>query len=275
MADDDLIDRYLSSLQDSLRWHRDVDDLIVEVDDHLRCATDALVAAGHDPHTAQRQVIARFGDPILVSRSFALTSHGGIAMPTRFTRATGALALLGALAWTLGGGFALLRSDQLDVDWKGAYIAETMLVLVATTCTTLTLAGLLRRSGASRLAAGSALTLAVLGTVLMALAVWAWVVGVALLAVASLITVLRMRAQDIGPVAGQWLLVAAWPVAIGLALALDALQVGPVDGYGEYFLSQLIGFAIGCAITAVALVAIGRWLRSEEPVVVPESLATA
>ncbi len=274
MAETDLISDYLTALRGSLRWRADVDDLVSEADDHLRSAAERARADGLDAQAAQRHVIDRFGDAALVARAFALAPSGGIAMPTPFTRMTGTIALVGAAAWLITAPIVVLRADYLSEDWEPLYFTVAILMFVGATCTTLTYAGLLSRTGGARdVLAILAIGTAALGTLFLAVVTWAWIVGVGLLTVAALIPVLRLRDAGAAPRAARVLMVAAWPVAILSAIALDALQVGPVDSYGDYFLAQLIGLAVGCVLFGIALIGTGRWLRSELPARVPAAAA--
>ena len=101
MAEPDLIEAYLIHLRGCLRFRRDADDVVAEAEDHVRESVERLCRSGADPITAQRITLERFGDPTVVARGLSVTAHGGIAMPTPFTRAAGTAALASALAWAL------------------------------------------------------------------------------------------------------------------------------------------------------------------------------
>lgn len=277
MAEADLIAHYLMTLRGSLRWRSDVDDLISEAEDHLRFATARLATSGVDETTAQRRVLARFGDAPAVARSHALTSTGGVAMPTRFSHAAGTSALIAAVAWVIAIPLGVLGSTNLLMRWQvSSYAAWAALVLVASVATTITIFGLLKRTGGSRDAvAVTVMAVAVLAALLLTVFTWGWVVGAGLLTIAVLMAVLRLHSAGLGTGVADWLLVVAWPIAIGLALVLTRLQVGPVDYYGDYPISGIIGFGTGCVLFAIGLLAIGRWLRSEEPADLAEPLATS
>lgn len=266
-----MIADYLAALRGSLRWRSDVDDLISEVDDHLRTAAGRLEATGLEPLVAQRHVIARFGDTTVIARAFA--SSEGIAMPTQLTRTAGTFALVGAITWLVAAVTTLLRArDISEDDWEAAYLTVTVLAFAAAVCTTVAVYGLLRRAGAGRgWVPGVAMLFAILGTLMLGVAVWAWIIAVPLLAIAALIAVLRLRSSGLGSAPAEWLLVAAWPIGVGLALLLSALDVGPVDSYGDHAVAYLVGFATGCVLFAAGLAANGRWLRSEQSVDAPES----
>jgi hypothetical protein len=277
MAEADLIAEYLVALRGSLRWHGEVDDLITEAEDHLRFAAARLETAGVDVTDAQRQVLDRFGDAPVVARSHALTSSGGIAMPTRFTHAAGTSAVIAAVAWLLAIPAGVFGATELLMEWQvSSYMLWASLVLIASVATTITMLGLLKRAGGARDAlAVTAMVVAVLATLLLAVFTWGWIVGAGLLAIAFLVTILRVHSAGLGSGPADWLLVLAWPIAIGLALLLARLQVGPIDSYGDYPVSHILGFGTGCILFAIGLLSTGRWLRGEEPVELPETVATA
>ncbi len=83
-----LIDGYLDSMRSTIRWRRDLDDLVAEMEDHLYSTTEQLLARGTDVVDAQRATLARFGDPKVLAAAYASNHRGGIAVPTIFTRAS-------------------------------------------------------------------------------------------------------------------------------------------------------------------------------------------
>lgn len=58
----DMITDYLDALRVRLRSRRDVDDLVAEVEDHLRAHVDALVREGNPEDEASRLALESFGD---------------------------------------------------------------------------------------------------------------------------------------------------------------------------------------------------------------------
>ena len=111
MAEPDLIEAYLIDLHRCLRFRHDADDVVAEAEDHVREAVERLCRSGADPIAAQRITLERFGDPVVVARALSVTAHGGIAMPTAFTRAAGTAALASALAWVLAGPWCSAGSE--------------------------------------------------------------------------------------------------------------------------------------------------------------------
>ena len=275
MAEPDLIGAYVSHFRDSLAWRSDIDDLSSEVEDHLRCAAQNLEKRGDDPASAQRAVLARFGDANVVAVAFATSSSGGIAMPTRFTHTSGTFAFISAAFWLVAVPLVLLVNTDTTADASPRYVALSLVLFVASGCTAVTLLGLLRRSGAGSGAFTTVVTgLAVLATAILGIVVWLWVIAVALLAIAATATVIRLRGTGVAVGRGGLLLSAAWPVGVAVALISEPLRLGPVDSYGDHYLGQLVGFSVGAILFAAGLAITGRWLRSEEIVDVPEASTT-
>jgi hypothetical protein len=272
MAEPDLIEAYLSHLHRCLRFRHDADDVVAEAEDHVREAVERLCRSGADPIAAQRITLERFGDPMVVARALSVTAHGGIAMPTAFTRAAGTAALVSALAWILAA-VALVVSN-LGGWSESLYVLFAIPVVVAAVTTVVALAGLLSRAGGRRdFGTIVGLVLAFSAAVMMVLA-WAWLVWTMLIAAAALIAVLKARSALVGAGATDWLLVAAWPAALATFLIADRMRLGDVDTYGDYPGAALAGFLVGTALFVGGLVPLGRWLRSEEVVQVGDPVPT-
>jgi hypothetical protein len=274
MADVDVITGYLAELRRSLAGRTDVDDVVCEVDDHLQCAVARLQAGGLDPESAQRKVLFQFGDATLVARSLYSSTSGGLVMSTRLTRTAGVFAFVASFAWLVAAPAALVGAGSDD--WERYYYVLAAVTFVASAFTTVATFGLLRRAGGSKDATTLiAMLLAILGTLMLAVVTWAWVLAVGLLAISSLISVLRLRSARLGTASGSSLLVAAWPVGIASALILDFLGVGSIDSYGDAHLAQLVGFAVGSILFSAGLFLTGRWLRSESGVDTSPTVAIA
>lgn len=182
-------------------------------------------------------------------------------MPTRLTRTAGLFALIAAVAWLAAAPICFIGAGSED--WEVGYTILSMTVFVASACTTVAILGLLRRAGAGTALTTVAMVLAALGTLLLGLAVWAWLIAVALLTIATLLASLALRRAGLENMIGSVLLVVAWPIGVGVALALSAMGVGPLDSYGDRYVGQLVGFATGCVLFAAGLFASGRVLRKE------------
>lgn len=98
MGRDLVIESYLESLKHLLSWHRNSEDTVAEMSDHLYSTVESLETDGMDTESAQREAVRRVGDPRLVALELATTSRGTLAIPTRLTRNIGVIAMIGALA---------------------------------------------------------------------------------------------------------------------------------------------------------------------------------
>jgi hypothetical protein len=267
VAEHDLIGNYRAALRGRLPGWSHMDDVLDEVEDHLRSTVEQLVRLGNDHETAQRLTLARFGDPSLVAHAYATTRTGGLRMPSRLTRASGYVAIAAAIAWVVAGAFAVIGQTSLITEFSAAkYFVWAALILCAALATVVALFGLLRRAGAAGdWRAWIATALLVIGVLTLGGFAWFWPAGGALLAVAALIVVLRARAAALPMGASSWLLVFAFPAGTALFLGLRYLQVGPVDEYGDYPLGFVVGIVLATLLFAAALVGLGRWLTREEP----------
>ena len=105
MAEYAMIDGYLDSLRTSVRWRRDLDDLVAELGDHLYSSAEQFEARGTESEVAQRRTLERFGDADELAIAFASTPKGGLSVPTESTKTAGTQALISAAFWdvALGG----------------------------------------------------------------------------------------------------------------------------------------------------------------------------
>src|SRR5690349_424903 len=172
MAESDLIDGYLADLRRQIRWRGDVDDVIDEVEDHLRETAANLSAAGVDEREAQRRTLVRFGDPAIIHRVFSTSPSGGVVMPTAFTRTAGAVAFLAAPLWIAA---AVLKwwESGLFAPWShDRFVAYSVVAASATLLALIVMLGMLARVGWPRPTSGVAIGLALLGLIGMAGVTW-------------------------------------------------------------------------------------------------------
>lgn len=153
-----MIERYLDSLRDRLGWHQNSGDIVAEMKDHLYSTAESLERNGMDTETAQRETLRRVGDPRLVALELATTSRGTLAIPTRFTRNIGIVAVLGALAW-IGSVIAwwiaafIGQPTGVQMVWTestpgyGFYRAATTVFIAAIVALLATMAGRHKRHG--------------------------------------------------------------------------------------------------------------------------------
>jgi hypothetical protein len=262
VGEPDLIETYLQELNRCLGRRGDAADDVAEAADHLREATERLELAGMDPVDAQRRALERFGDPVIVARALSMSSTGGIAMPTDFTRTAGTAAVIAAVGWLASIATAMILDTY---EWQEqAYLLFAVVVGVTGVSTVLALSGLNARAGGRRDAwTVIALVLAIVAALMLLVVAWAWIVWVQLLAASALVIVIRSRSAHVRSSASDWLLVGAWPMGLLGFIVADRMRLGDVDTYGDYPAAATAGLAIGAVLFAAGLLPLGRWLRSE------------
>lgn len=151
MAQYALIDGYLDTMRSEIRWRKDLDDVVSEMEDHLYSTVEHLLATGVEPQAAQRTTLDRFGEPEVLAAVYASTNTGGIAVPTRNTIRAGTISLFAGGLWLASGLFYLLTRAQDDGggndDWKIYYAIFSSAILVAGVLTILAMIGVSKRSG--------------------------------------------------------------------------------------------------------------------------------
>ncbi len=276
MAEYALIDGYLDALRTQVRWRRDVEDLVAEVEDHLYSTVERFEARGTDRKLAQRQTLERFGDPDLMAEAFASTPRGGIAVPTKFTKTAGTAAVAGAALWAAAVAYFAM-AGQLDSEWLPVFLVFMILVVAAGVMTMMTSIALRERHGGLGPLGLAGLIILGGGLAFSFIAAWAvpfWLaaqgVGMLFIAVAMWPLGLAPRPATIAYGTGHII------GTIGFAV-IRFLEVGTPDQWGDYPAAG-IGAAVGVVITASGLLGIGLWLRSEEPAeigVSPDEVLTA
>lgn len=263
MAEYALIDGYLSALRTQVRWRRDVEDLVAEVEDHLYSTVERFEARGADTDLAQRKTLDRFGDPDLMAEAFASTPRGGIAVPTKFTKTAGTAALAASILWVLAA-VSLWLGVNIS-DWNGTFIIFVAFVVGAGAMTLMTTAGLRERHGGLGWLGVSGLVIASLGVASTFIIAWAMPLWMTVQGVGYLMVALAMfpigvapRVPSLAYGSGMLLGSVAWGIA-------RALEVGRVDEWGDYPTAFVIGGGVGFVVTAAGLLGIGLWLRNEEP----------
>lgn len=264
MAPYALIDGYLDSMRSNIRWRRDTDDLVAEMEDHLYSATEHLLARGSDVIDAQRATLARFGDPKILAAAYASNHRGGIAVPTKFTKRAGLLALIGAVSWIAAA--VLMISINDTEDWQGTYYLFSIAVLVAGVLTVIAMIGVGRRVGGLGALGLTGVIVTGIGVlfsiVAWAIPLWMGVQGIGLLLIGAAV----LRAGTTVPRTAIVLTSVAFLSGPVVFVILDALEVGWRDSYGDYPLAWIISTAVATGLIAIGLVGVGMWLRAEEPV---------
>lgn len=249
-----------------MRGRHDVDDVLLELEDHLRECTAKRVLAGDDTPSAQRDSLATFGASDLVADAFVLNPDVGLIVPTRFTRGAGTGALVAASFWVISAGAGTYGQASLLTEWnQRSYAIWNTLTAIAVVATVVAVAGGLTRAGGRRdTLTVAGLGLAVIGGVLLIGGTWAWPMTSLALAAAGLLVVLRLRATGLASPT-DWLLAVAWTIGIGTLILLEELKVGSIDSYGNHEIAAVAGFALAATMFAVGLAGLGARLRVEQP----------
>ena len=261
MAEYVLIDGYVDTLRTRVRWRRDVDDLVAEVEDHLYSTVERFEAPGTDSQLAQRKTLDRFGDPDLMADAFASTPRGGIAVPTKFTKTAGLFAIVASVLWVVS--IAIFWLGQ-GSDGNTGYFIWSITVVAAGALTLVATVGLRRRLGGLGGLGMAGMIILGVGVVVSfitwATMLWMAVEGVGMLLIALAAWPIRLAPRPATIAYGSGMLIGSITFFI-----LNAMKVGSVDRYGDYPVAWDIGFIIGIVIVAAGLLGIGLWLRNEEP----------
>ena len=264
MAEYALIDGYLDTMRVRVRWRRDVEDLVAEMEDHLYSTVERFEAKGTDTQLAQRKTLERFGDPDLMADAFASTPRGGIAVPTTFTKTAGLVAIVASALWVVSIVIFWLGQD-VTADWDTrVYLIWSANVLAAGAMTVVATVGLRQRlGGLGGLGLAGVIILGigvVISFITWATMVWMAVEGVGMLLIALSVWPMRLAPRPATIAYGSGMLLGA--ILYGV---LTAAKVGTPDSYGDYPIAWDWGFTAGVVIAAAGLLGIGLWLRGEEP----------
>jgi hypothetical protein len=267
MAHYALIDGYLDTMRSEIRWQKDLDDVVSEMEDHLYSTVEHLVASGYEPDAAQRTTLDRFGEPKVLAAVYASTTTGGIAVPTRNTIRAGTISLFAGGLWLAAGLIYLLtRAEDSNGgdNWQVYYAIFSAAILTAGVLTILAMVGVSKRSGGLGTLGMIGLGVAALGVAGSILA-WAIPLWMSLQGAGLLLFGIAAMRNGTAPKPATMLAMLGFPVGIISFAALNAAEVGSVDSYGDHPLAWAIGAAIGMVIVAIGLIGWGRWLRAEEP----------
>lgn len=277
-----MIERYLDSLRDRLVWHRDSEDIVAEMQDHLHSTVESLERNGVDTETAQRESIRRVGDPRLVALELATTSRGTLAIPTRFTRNIGIVAILGALAW-IGSVIAwwtaaiIGQPTGVHMVWTPStpgfdvYQAATIMFSVAIVTLLVTMAGLHKRHGGLGILSWVAMIFvfylfqinSVTQSAAMAFQAWG-----TFATIGTLLFAIPLYRRDLAPRTGVLALGAGGFLGTAIWVVLRILA-GPHREWGgllaQYWTINLPAVSIGILVLAIGMLRLGVWLRREQP----------
>ena len=258
-----LIDGYLDTMRSEMRWRRDLDDVVYEMEDHLYSAVEHLVTRGTKPTDAQRTTLDRFGEPKVLAAVYASTNNGGIAVPTRTTRRAGTFAFIAAGSWLAAAAAYALETIFAD-QWQAFYGVFSALILIGGVFTLLTMVGLGKRLGGLGTVGMIALAIAGLGVAASVLA-WAIPFWMGLQGIGYLVFASAVRSRDTAPRPSTLAVASGFIIGVAVFVVANLAKIGWTDSYGDYPLAWAIGAVTGLLILGGGLIGWGTWLRSEEP----------
>jgi hypothetical protein len=287
MADYVLIDGYLESVRSSIRWCRDLDDVIAEIEDHLLSATERFEARGTERMAAQQRTLDQFGDPKVLAVAFASTPTGGITVPTTFTNSAGLFGIVSSVLWIIGLIAIAISAglpDATGVD-PTQFVANgqtlffmlgSMSLLVAGALMIVAMIGVYRRHGSLGILGVAGLGITGLGVATLLVA-WAFALWMTLVGLGVLVFAIALLRRDLAPRFSTVLWGGGMALGAFTWYVLRWMEVGEPDQWGDYPLAVAFALPIGVVIMAIGLAGIGRWLRGEQPVDLASSepLATA
>jgi hypothetical protein len=264
MARYGLIDGYLDTMRTKIRWRRDLDDVVSEMEDHLYSTVEGLLASGVESQSAQRTTLDRFGEPDVLKAVYASTPTGGIAVPTTFTRRAGTFALISAGFWLATAGLYVFGRDSGDGE-VAAYMIFSVGILIAGVLLLLAMFGMGRRLGGLGVLGMSGLAFTALGVAFSLLA-WAIPIWMGLQGIGLLLFGIAALRSDLAPRWSTVLASAGFIFGVIAFFALTELEVGAPDSYGDYPAARGVSLVAGTVIVSLGLIGWGVWLRNEEPV---------
>ena len=268
MAHYALIDGYLDVMRSEINWRRDLDDVVSEMEDHLYTSVEYLVARGHEPDIAQRTTLDRFGEPTVLAAVYASTPTGGLAVPTSGTQRAGTISIVAGALWLLAATVYMLSriNDIRSGDgWQTYYTIFFATILGASLLTVLVMwLGIHKRSGGLGVLGFVGLAVTGLGVVATLLA-WAVFLWMAILAVGLAVFGIAVLRAGVAPTWPTVLVSTGFIIGFTAFVALNALELGPADSFGDHPIAWGISGTIGMVIVAIGLVGWGTWLKSEEP----------
>lgn len=259
MAESGLIAAYVSELRYSVGRLADVDDIVVEAEDHLLASVEAAVARGASRAEAEAQALARFGSAPLVARVFNEEAKRGGAVSTRITRQAGFAAMLVPLLVVIG-------QTGLAIDNAAAHGVAVAVLVVAFASFAFAVWGMRKRHGGLGGWGRMAFWLFIASPFIAA--PFAWQAGAAFLAVQLVVVTLlgigMIRARILPVVAIGFFTLA--PAATLLsAIAISSTVKGDTDPYV---------FTAGAMVMALGLARVGLVMWREPALDVRASSGT-
>lgn len=270
MADDLNVDAYLEAVRRQLRGRHDRDELLDEIEDHLRSTIEHHRATGNDPENAVVETLRAFGEPATIAAALA-DANGSPAVPTTFTHGIGSVAMVGAGVWLLLPicFWSAHLVERSGTDWEGSprlfFMVGMVSLAAGAVVALLTMLALRQRQGGfgpvATVGVGITGLAAAASMIAWAIPLWATLLALGCLPVA-------VAAYRHGAAPAQWAVVfgLAWPVGMGTLLVLRAVEFGEMDEWGDYPQAYLTGMTVGSVLMTAAVAGLGLWLRSEQPV---------
>jgi hypothetical protein len=261
-----LIDGYLNTMRSEIRWRRDLDDLVSEMEDHLYSTVERLLATGIEPKAAQRDTLERFGEPKVLAAVYASNNTGGIAVPTRNTIRAGTFALAAAALWLIAAAVVIMDWGFLNEDnWQMGYILFSVTVLTAGVLGVLAAVGVSKRLGGLGATGMIGLVITSVG-VLASVIAWAVYLWMGLQGIGLLVFGIAVLRSGIAPKWSTMFVSSGFLVGLITWIVADAAKFGDLDEWGDYPDALWAALIVGVVIVAIGLIGWGIWLRNEEPV---------
>jgi hypothetical protein len=261
-----LIDGYLDTMRSEIRWRRDIDDLVSEMEDHLYSTVENLLATGVEPKAAQQDTLERFGEPKVLAAVYASNNTGGIAVPTKNTIRAGTFALAAAFFWLASAAIVAYPVWISDSDeWQGTYLLFSSAVLVAGVLGLLAAIGMSKRLGGLGATGMIGLVITGVGVVASVIA-WAVPLWMGLQGVGLLVLGIAVLRSGIAPKWSTMFTASGFVLGVITFIVLRAAEFGERDEWGDYPDALWGALIVGVVITAIGFIGWGTWLRNEEPV---------
>jgi hypothetical protein len=265
MARYGLIDGYLDTMRTEIRWRRDLDEIVSEMEDHLYSTVEGLLASGVESRAAQRATLDRFGEPDVLKAVYASTPTGGIAVPTKNTIRAGTLALASAALWFAAAAIIFFTTFRNDDEWQAAYLVFSIAVLAAGVLGLLAAIGVSKRLGGLGATGMIGLVITGLGVVASILT-WAVYFWMTLQGIGLLVLGIAILRSGIAPKWSTMFVSSGFLVGIITWIVADAAGLGGLDEWGNYQEAVWLSLIVGAVIVAIGMIGWGIWLRNEEPV---------
>lgn len=269
MGDFALIDSYLSTFHKAVSWRPDSDDVLAELTDHLMVSVEREIAFGADPVDAQRRSLEKFGEPRIVSRAFASTHAGGVAVPTEKTKRYGLLGMIGSASMLVLVIMLLVQTVPMlevagltgaDLDPWPLWVAVSFIGFAGVPLLVLGLKD--RHGGTMGRWAWVAFGLATAGAIVM-IAPWMLPGGALLAGVATLIVGAHMLGEGRSPRLPSALFASGLLIALAAWVVVQLAGAGVRDYWGDLVLPRVVAFAAIGILFVPGYFLIGRWLYTE------------